>query len=72
MNDKPTFEATFPDGEIKGTLKIGNETISVYIAKMSVSIEMDDYRAVNRIDGKLCEKFERRKTIKRKFILIEE
>lgn len=62
MSSKPTFEATFPDGEIKGTFKIGNETISVYLKEIA---EEDSFEImVSPL---------RKKTItKRKFILIEE
>lgn len=62
MNDKPTFEATFPDGEFKGTLKIGNETISVYLKEIA---EEDSF---DIMDSPL----RKRKITKRKIVLIEE
>lgn len=62
MNDKPTFEATFPKGEIKGTFKIGNETISVYLKEIA---EEDSF---DIMDSPL----RKRKITKRKIVLIEE
>ena len=62
MSSKPTFEATFPDGEIKGTLKVGNETISVYLKEIA---EEDSFSIM---DSPL----KKRTITKRKIILIEE
>ena len=62
MSSKPTFETTFPDDEIKGTLKIGNETISVYLKEIAEEDSFDIMVSTLR-----------KKTItKRKFVLIEE
>lgn len=71
-SSKPTFEATFPDGEFKGTLKIGNDTIFVYIAEMSASTDMVNYLTAHKIGRNLYEKLHKRTVTKRKFILIEE
>ena len=61
-SSKPTFEVTVSDGEIKGTLKIGNETISVYLKEIA---EEDCFSI-------MVSPFIRRTITKRKFILIEE
>lgn len=62
MSENPTFEATFPDGGFRGTLKVGNETISVCLKEI---VEEERFTVV---DSPLT----KRTIAKRKFVLIEE
>ena len=61
MSENPTFETTFPDGEIKGTFKIGYETISVYLKEIA---EEDRFTVM---DSPLT----KRTITKRKIVLVE-
>lgn len=69
MYDEMHFEASFPDGEHTGILKIGDETIRVYLCEINSTLITGDLYFNHSPEGS---GWLRRQTVKRRFVLVED